>query len=48
MATPNYEQIRSFGNVSEQLRQAAINEFMERINDNMTLDEIIEQATEVA
>ncbi len=48
MATPNYEQIRSFGNVSEQLRQAAIDEFMERINDTMTLDEIIEQASEVA
>lgn len=48
MAAPNYEQIRSFGNVSEQLRQAAIDEFMERISDTMTLDEIIEQASEVA
>ena len=48
MATPNYEQIQSFGNVSQQLKDAAYQEFMERLEPGMTFDEIIEQATEVA
>lgn len=48
MATPNYEQIQSFGNVSAQLRQAAVDEFMEYVHDGMTIDEAIEAATHVA
>lgn len=48
MAAPNYEQIQSFGNVSQQLKDAAFQEFMERIEPGMTFEEIIEQATEVA
>ena len=48
MATPNYEQIQSFGNVTEQLKQAAIDEFMEYVYDGMTIDELIDAATAVA
>lgn len=48
MATPNYEQIQSFGNVTEQLKQAAIDEFMEYVYDGMTIDELVDAATNVA
>lgn len=48
MATPNYEQIQSFGNVTEQLKQAAIDEFMEYVYEGMTIDELIDAATAVA
>ena len=48
MSAPNYEQVQSFGHVSAQLREAAIDEFMERIDDSMSIEEIMEQAVEVA
>ena len=48
MAAPNYEQIQSFGHVTEQLKQAAIEEFMEYVYDGMTLDEVVDAATTVA
>lgn len=48
MAAPNYEQIQSFGNVTEQLKQAAIDEFMEYVYEGMTTEEIIDAATNVA
>ena len=48
MATPNFEQIQSFGNVTSQLQEAAIDEFMDYLYDGITVDEIIEAATEVA
>lgn len=48
MATPNYEQIQSFGNVTEQLKEAAIDEFMEYVYEGMTIDELIDAATAVA
>lgn len=48
MATPNYEQIQSFGNVSAQLLQAAVDEFMEYVHDGMTIDEVVDAATQVA
>ena len=48
MAAPNFEQIQSFNNVSQQLKDAAYYELLERIEPGMTFDEIIEQATEVA
>ena len=48
MATPNYEQIQSFGNVTAQLKEAAIDEFMEYVYDGMTIDELIDAATNVA
>lgn len=48
MAAPNYEQIQSFGNVTAQLKQAAIDEFMEYVYEGMTIDELIDAATTVA
>ena len=48
MTAPNYEQIQSFGNVSSQLKQAAIDEFMEYIHDGMSIDEVVDAATNVA
>lgn len=48
MPAPNYEQIQSFGNVTAQLKEAAIDEFMEYVYDGMTIDEIIDAATNVA
>lgn len=48
MATPNYEQIQSFGNVSKQLQEAAIDEFMEYVYEGMSIDELIDAATNVA
>lgn len=48
MATPNYEQIQSFGNVTAQLKQAAIDEFMEYVYEGMSIDELIDAATNVA
>lgn len=48
MAAPNYEQIQSFGYVSEQLRQAAIEEFTSELHDGMTMDDVIAEATRIA
>ena len=48
MAAPNYEQIQSFGNVTRQLKQAAINEFLQNIADGMTVDEIMSVAARIA
>ena len=38
MTAPNYEQIQSFGHVTEQLKQAAIDEFMEYVHEGMTIE----------
>ena len=48
MAAPNYEQIQSFGMVSEQLRQAAIDEFMGEMFDGITREQVIEVAARIA
>lgn len=48
MAAPNYEQIQSFGHVADQLKQAAIEEFMEYVYEGMTVDELVDAATTVA
>ena len=48
MATPSYSQIQSFSKVSEQLKQAAIEEFSEYIYDGMTIEEMIDAASTVA
>lgn len=48
MAAPNYEQIQSFGNVTDQLRQAAVDEFMEYVYDGMSIEEVIDAASTVA
>ena len=48
MAAPNYEQIQSFGNVTDQLRQAAVDEFMEYVYDGMSIEEVIDAAATVA
>lgn len=48
MAAPNYEQIQSFGNVSDELRKAAVSEFADRFYEGMPLDEVIAAATEIA
>ena len=48
MAAPNYEQIQSFGNVTQQVIDAAIDEFMEYVYEGMTIDELVDAATNVA
>lgn len=48
MAAPNYEQIQSFGNVTEQLKQAAVDEFMEYVYEGMSVEEVIDAAATVA
>lgn len=48
MAAPNYEQIQSFGNVTNQLREAAVDEFMEYVYDGMTAEEVIDAAATIA
>lgn len=48
MATPSYEQIQSFSRVSKELQQAAVNEFMEYVHEGMTVDELVDAATNVA
>lgn len=48
MSAPNYEQIQSFGNVSTQLKQAAMDEFLEYVHEGMTLGEVTGIATEIA
>ena len=48
MAAPNYEQIQSFGNVSREVKQAAIREFLASINADMGIDEIMAAAMRVA
>lgn len=48
MNAPNYEQIQSFGHVTSQLKQAAIDEFAEYVHDAMTVDEVVDIATQVA
>lgn len=48
MPSPNFQQIQAFSQMSKKLQDAAISEFVERIEDGMTVDEIMEQASEVA
>lgn len=48
MNAPNYEQIQSFGHVTSQLKQAAIDEFMEYVHEGMTVDEVVDIAAQVA
>lgn len=48
MAAPNYEQIQSFANVSNELMQAAQSEFLRAINADMTNEEIMQAAAAVA
>ena len=48
MATPNFEQIQSFGNVTKQLMQGAVNDFMELYSADMSTDEVIALASAIA
>lgn len=48
MATPNFKQIQSFGNVTNQLQEAAIDEFMEYVHSGMTIEEVTEIAVDIA
>lgn len=48
MASPSYEQILSFGRVSRQLLDAAVDELMEYVHDGMTAEELVDAATHVA
>lgn len=48
MAAPNYEQIQSFDHVTEQLKQAAIDEFLSEVDETMRLDDVLEVATRIA
>lgn len=48
MATPNFEQIQSFGVVTQKVVQAATDEFMSLYNANMTIEEITDLMALVA
>ena len=48
MATPNYEQVRSFGFVASQLKQAAVEEFASRIHDGMSVEDVTQTAVRIA
>lgn len=48
MATPNYEQIQSFGYVTDQLKQAAIDEFAAETAGMTDFDEIMAEAVRIA
>ena len=48
MAAPNFEQIQSFDNVSKQLTQAAIDEFLSEISPGMSYEAVIDVAVTVA
>lgn len=48
MATPNFEQIRSFNAVADQLKEAATDEFMDDLEDGMARDEVVELAARIA
>lgn len=48
MAAPNFEQIQSFDNVSKQLTQAAIDEFLGEISPGMSYEAVIDVAVTVA
>lgn len=48
MATPNFEQIQSFGNVTRQLVQAAVDEFMKLYSAELSFDETVELMALVA
>ena len=48
MATPNFEQIQSFAHVTDQLKEAAVEEFMGEVTEGMTPDEVIAEAVRIA
>ena len=48
MATPNFDQIQSFGVVTQKVIQAATDEFMSLYNANMTVEEVAELMALVA
>lgn len=48
MAAPSYEQIQSFNAVADQLKEAAMDEFMDDFDVGMTRDEVVELATRIA
>ena len=48
MAAPSYAQVKAFSEVTSKLQDAAVSEFLERIDSDMAVEEIMEQAREVA
>ena len=48
MATPNYEQISSFAQVTGHLKDLAVEEFLSELDESMTYEEIVEEAVRVA
>lgn len=48
MSSPSYDQVLGFANLTEQLKQAAIDEFSEYVHEGMTVDDVVDAATEVA
>ena len=48
MPAPSFQQVKEFGAVSKQLREAALAEFMEYVYDGMDADEMAEAAANVA
>ena len=48
MATPNFEKIKSFSTVTNQLIQRATDDFMALYSQDMTLDEAVELVSRIA
>lgn len=48
MATPSYRQVKAFSDMTKKLQDAAVADFLERIEDGMTVDEVMDAAREVA
>ena len=48
MTAPNYAQIQSFAKVTSQLQEAAIDEFLEYVEDDMTAEDVAEIAYNLA
>lgn len=48
MPAPSYRQVQSFAQLSKKLQDAAVSEFLERIDADMGVEEIMDEAREVA
>ncbi len=48
MATPSYQQVRAFSDMTKKLQDKAVADFLERVDADMTVDEVMDAAREVA
>lgn len=48
MAAPSYAQIQAFGDVTDRLTQAAVDEFMSEYIEGMTYEEVMDEAVRIA